>query len=337
MNDHVSISVLGERGLIDRLQQRLGPAPPFVRIGIGDDAAVLLPERGMQQVVTTDSLIEGVHFRRDWTPARAIGHKALAVNLSDLAAMGAAPRAAVLSLAMPSDFRLQDFDDLIDGFAALALASGTTLVGGNMTRSPGPLVVDVTLLGSVRPRRVLLRRGAAAGDRLYVTGTVGAAAAGLAILQAGVDRGTLAEAELACLARYERPEPRVRLEGIVARTGAARAAIDLSDGLGDAAVRLADAAGLGVTVAADQVPIAPGAAPWLTQSGTEAVKAALAGGEDYEVAFAVPLRRDSRFRAAARRCPELQVTHVGTFQKTPGAWLDINGRLDPITHGYDHF
>jgi thiamine-monophosphate kinase len=238
---------------------------------------------------------------------------------------------------MPANLRLQDFDDLIDGFAALAHASGTALVGGNMTRSPGPLVVDVTLLGSVRPRRVLLRSGAAAGDRLYVTGTVGAAATGLALLQAGVDRAALSDAERACLARYECPEPRVRFARIVAKTGAARAAIDLSDGLADAAVRLAEAAGLGVVIAADQVPIPAGAARWLVLGGTDAVTAALAGGEDYEVAFAVPPRRESRFRAAARRCPELQVTHVGTFQKSPGAWLQIDGRLDPISHGFDHF
>src|SRR5690606_10051888 len=184
-----------------------------------------------------------VHFRRDWTSASAIGHKALAVNLSDIAAMGATPRASLLSLGLPAALPLEDFDQLVDGYVRLAEATRAPLVGGNIARSPGPLMLDVTVVGSVRPRRVLLRSGAREGDELFVTGTPGLSAAGLALLAAHADRDTITADQRACIDRHERPDPRLRTGRIVARTSAASAAIDLSDGLADAATSLAAAAG----------------------------------------------------------------------------------------------
>src|SRR5262245_10777755 len=202
----LSIASLGEHLLLQRIRERIGRPPDYVELGIGDDAAVIFPERGMVDVVTTDALVEDVHFRRDWTPATAIGHKALAVNLSDLAAMGATPRASLLSLALPDDFPVDDFDALLDGFTSLAAAARAPLIGGNLARSPKGVVVDVTAIGSVRRRRVLRRNTARAGDELWVTGTIGAAAAGLAILGAGVSRASLDAPSTACVARYERPD-----------------------------------------------------------------------------------------------------------------------------------
>jgi thiamine-monophosphate kinase len=331
-----SISSLGERALVERLRQRIGAPPPFVILGIGDDAAVLKPARNMDEVVTTDGLVEGVHFRRDWSPPASIGHKALAVNLSDLAAMGATPRASLLSLALPADFPVADFDALLDGYLALANDSGATLVGGNMTRSPGPVMIDVTAIGMVGHRRLLRRDGARSGDDLHVTGTLGAAAAGLAFAEAG-DRDRLTAAELACLDRYERPDPRLRCGGIVGRSRAANAAMDLSDGLADAAWRLAEAAGLGVIVEAASLPIAEGALAWAERAGHDPVTIAIQGGEDYELAFAVGPRRRSRFRTAARRCAALPVTRVGRFVAEAGAWLETNGRRTPLPRGFAHF
>ncbi len=174
-----SVAGLGEHALLARLRARVPPAPAWVALGIGDDAAVLEPARNELDVVTTDTLVEGVHFDPRFTTFADVGHKALAVNLSDLAAMGASPRAALLSLALPGGLAVDDFDALVDGFLAAAAASGVSLVGGNLARSPGPLVVDVTALGSVRRRRVLGRSGARPGDELYVSGAIGAAAAAL--------------------------------------------------------------------------------------------------------------------------------------------------------------
>ena len=145
---------------------------------MGDDAAVVEPARNRAEVITTDALVEGVHFDRAYVPASAIGHKALAVNLSDLAAMGAEGRAALLSLVLPGAMRVAEFDALLDGWFALAGRYAVTLVGGNISRSPGPLVVDVTAIGTVKPRRVLTRSGARPGDGIYVSGSVGAACAG---------------------------------------------------------------------------------------------------------------------------------------------------------------
>ena len=157
--------------------------PPWVIVGPGDDAAVIEPERGALDVLTTDAQVEGVHFDRRFVPPDAIGHRALAVNLSDLAAMGAQPRAALLSLVLPGDLETSVVDGLLDGLLALAARYRVALIGGNVTRTPGPLMIDVTAIGSVRPRRVLIRAGARPGDEVYVTGAIGGALVGLRRLQ----------------------------------------------------------------------------------------------------------------------------------------------------------
>ena len=334
-----TISSLGERALIARLRQRLRPEPGFVVVGIGDDAAVTAPERSSLEVFTTDSFVEGVHFRREWTAPEAIGHKALAVNLSDLAAMGAVPRAVLLSLMLPPDLPIHDFDALLDGFVTLADRSGAALVGGNIARSPGPLVVDVTAIGAVRRRGILTRGGGAAGDDLYVTGHLGAAATGLAMLTAGIDRAGLDDSGRACLAQFERPDPRLRCGSIVGRTRAASAAMDLSDGLADAVRQVAEASGTGAVLDAAALPIAPGAVAWATahpDQGSAAARA-LAGGEDYELLFAVPPRRRSRLLNAARRCANLPITRVGQLVSAPGVWLEEDRVKRPLPDGYRHF
>ncbi len=175
-----TVGDVGEHALIERIRQRIPPAPAFVIVGIGDDAAVVEPERNLLEVLTTDSQVEGVHFDQTFVGAADIGHKALAVNLSDLAAMGAAPRVALLSLVLPPAMPVASVDALLDGLTALAARARISIVGGNIARSPGPLIVDVTATGSVHRRRVLTRAGGRAGDDLYVTGTLGGAAAGYA-------------------------------------------------------------------------------------------------------------------------------------------------------------
>jgi thiamine-monophosphate kinase len=332
-----TIATLSERALVERIRARVTNRAPHVTIGIGDDAAVLEPERGAVEVVTTDALVEHVHFRRDWTSADAIGHKALAVNLSDLAAMGATPRAFLLSLALPADFPIDDFDALIGGCGALAERSGAALIGGNLTRSPGPVMVDVTAIGHVRRRRILRRDAARAGDELYVTGWPGQAAVGLALLEAGVTRAELDESSAACVARYERPEARWRAGSIVARSGASVAAMDLSDGLADAAKQMAEASHVGVVIDASLVPISKGVTTWALSAGRSALDMVLAGGEDYELAFAVRPRQRRRFLAAMRRCPELAVTCVGRFVAESGSWLESDGVRTPLPAGFSHF
>src|SRR6185369_15358593 len=178
-----TVADLSERELVARIQQHLPPAPDLLLVGIGDDAAVVEPERNRVEILTIDASVEGVHFDRAFVPPDALGHRALAVNLSDLAAMGAAPRLALLSMALPSTLPLADFDGIVSGFTSLAAQYRLQVIGGNLTRSPGPLVIDVTLVGTVKRRQALTRGGAKPGDDLYVSGAIGAAAAGLGLLR----------------------------------------------------------------------------------------------------------------------------------------------------------
>ena len=333
----VTVASIGERALIDRIRARAGAPPSWVTTGIGDDAAVFEPERGALDVVTTDCLIEDVHFRRAWTAPEAIGAKAVAVNFSDLAAMGAAPRAVLLSLALPPALPLDDFDQLIESAIATAASESACLVGGNLARSPGPLIVDVTAIGSVRRRRVLTRSGGRAGDELYVTGSVGGAAVGLAVLAAALDRDGLDAALSECVGRHERPVARVRVGRRVAAQRAASAAIDLSDGLAAAVTQLAEASRTGATIDAAAIPVDLGARAWHERTGTDPVLAALIGGEDYELLFAVPPRRRRAFLAAVARAGRLACTNVGRLTKESGAWLDRGGRRERMPEGFAHY
>jgi len=323
----LNIADLTERALIARLRARVPASPDWVLTGIGDDAAVLAPARGMVEVVTTDALVEGVHFRREWSSAQDIGHKALAVNLSDLAAMGATPRAALLSLTLPAAFPLNDFDALIDGFLALAALTKTPLVGGNIARSIGGLHIDVTVTGAVRPRRVLRRSGARPGDRLFVTGRLGAAAAGLAALAASsepsgfsptVSAGLKPGCSEEILAAHRRPSPRLRTGIVVANNRSASACMDLSDGLADAIQQVCEASGCGADVDTTAVPVHEAAT--LAQ--------ALTGGEDYELLFAVPRRRTRLFHAAIKQAGEVAVTEIGACTK---------GAIPDLGQGFRHF
>jgi len=327
----------GEHDLIARIRRRVGSPPAWVSIGIGDDAAVIEPERGAQIVITTDSLVEDVHFSRRLTPLDAVGEKALAVNLSDLAAMGASPRACLLTLAVPDGVHSDEIDQLTGGLIELASRAGAPLVGGNVTRSPGPLMVDVTALGSVRPRRVLRRSGGRAGDELFVTGQLGAAAAGLAALQSGEDRSRLDIDFSECIRRYERPEARLKCGIVVGRRQAATAAIDLSDGLADGVHHIAAESGLGAVIDAGDVPIHAGASEWARRHGGDALGLALGGGEDYELLFAVSRRGKRNFLAAVRQSGDVMVTRIGRLRAEPGVWIDRDGRLEPLGTGFVHF
>src|SRR5688572_16361232 len=285
---------------------------------MGDDAAVLQPARGMVEVVTADSIVEDVHFRRAWSSSRDIGHRALAVNLSDLASMGASPRALLLSLALPAQLPLDEFDGVIDGFLALAAQVGAPLVGGNLARSPGPLVIDVTAVGAARPRRILRRSGAHPGDRVFVTGRLGAAAAGLALRRAGADIPAMDDDQRACVRRYDRPDARLRTGVIVANNRAASACMDVSDGLADAARQIAEASGCGMELNADAIPIHPGAKE-------DGLSLAWSAGEDYELFFAVPRKRTRLFLAAVRQAGETEVTEIGACTKDRGVFAVTNG------------
>jgi thiamine-monophosphate kinase len=310
----------GEFELIDLFTRALPLAGRGVVLGPGDDAAVLRPARGEDLVATVDAVVEGVHFDRRSTPAD-VGWKALAVNLSDLAAMGARPVAALVALGLPRGTPGARVRGVARGLGACARAFDTPVVGGNVTRAD-VLSLTVTVLGAVPEGRALLRVGARAGDMVAVTGTVGDAALGLA-------RG----AAPALARRQRRPSPRV--EAGRALAGIVRAAIDVSDGLVQDLGHLCRASGVGARIGVVDLPLSAAyrraasrlAAPYA---------AALAGGEDYELVVAVAPANLAAAREAAARTG-VSLTPVGRFVRGRGVRVvGVHGEPLAVPAGHDH-
>ena len=323
-------AALGEFELISRFFERVDApsrAASGVILGIGDDAALLQLPSGADLVAAVDTIVAGRHFL-EGSDARSVGHRALAVNLSDLAAMGATPAWATLALTLPSadSAWLQAFSA---GLLDLADAHAVALVGGDTTR--GPLTVSVQILGHVPHGTALRRSGAQPGDMLVVSGTLGDAGAGLA-LAAGKLGGSGREAE-ELLRRFEFPSPRVQL-GRSAR-GIASAAMDLSDGLVGDLPKLARASGLAAHVAVEQLPLS--SALRATASAEQAREWALAAGDDYELLFAVRPARYPELQAAAARL-NLTLTAIGDLRAGAGVTWSLNGeQFAPSNAGFDHF
>jgi thiamine-monophosphate kinase len=246
--------------------------------------------------------------------------------LSDVAAMGAEPRAALLSLLLPDDLDVGTIDGILDGMLALAARYRVALVGGNITRTTGPLAIDVTATGSVRPRRVLTRAGARPGDEVYVSGAVGSAAAGLALLRAG--GFTVGQGPNSCVERYLRPDPRVRLGMLLGRNRAATSCIDLSDGLADAARQIAEASGVGIAIDAASVPLAG--------DGTE-LHRAIAAGDDYELLFTSRPAHRGRLRGVRQQAGDLSITKIGVVTKGRDVLLRDAAGTHEMSGGYEHF
>jgi thiamine-monophosphate kinase len=298
------------------------------RLGVGDDAALLLPTAGEELAVTTDMLLVGRHFLPG-DDAEGLGHKTLAVNLSDLAAMGARPRWALLALALPEadEAWLAAFSR---GFFALAERHGVELVGGDTTR--GPLNLCVTLLGEVAAGRALTRAGARPGDEIWVSGSLGGAALGLAHVQGGAG---LTPAEAAsCLERLHTPEPRVALGRTL--LGVASACIDVSDGLLADLGHLLARSRVAAELDFPRLPAHPAVAARLTDP--LARRCLLAGGDDYELCFTAPPDRAEAVEAAGRAAG-VAVTRIGRIRAGEGLVLvGADGAPMPIVaSGYDHF
>jgi thiamine-monophosphate kinase len=319
---------LGEFEVIRRYFSRMGAARSDVVLGVGDDAALLRVPADEELVAAVDTIVAGRHFLPD-SDARSVGHRALAVNLSDLAAMGATPAWATLALTLPvaEPAWLERF---CRGFADLANAHGVALVGGDTTA--GPLTISVQLLGHLTRGSALRRDGAKAGDLLAVTGTLGDAGAGLALASAALEtKEAAAAAELR--ARFEYPTPRVEF-GAAAR-GIATAAMDLSDGLAGDLPRLATASGLAAHVDIDRLPLS--AALQAVASQQQAREWAIGAGDDYELLLAVPRPRYAELASHAARL-NLRLTAIGELRRGNTVTWALHGvESAPRVQGYDHF
>lgn len=336
-NSTLTVGELNEHTLIERIKVASANPSVEIPISIGDDAAVIESERGALTAVTTDALVEGVHFELNFSKPFDIGHKALAVSLSDLAAMGATPRHFVLSLGLPSMFLLRDFDALLSGILKLSTRYHVNLIGGNITRSSGPLFIDITAFGGVKRRRILTRHTARVGDELYVSGTIGSAAAGLTWLQQQTPKQLTSEHLAKCRQQYLRPEPRVRLGTLLGKTRITRTCIDLSDGLAEGIRQLASASGLGVIINAAALPIEPEARTWFERQKFDPVIRSLKGGDDYELLFTVPPNSGRNLAAIQRLVKDLPLTSIGYITKEPSLVLRRNGRNEQLPQGYQHF
>lgn len=340
-DDEATVRSLGEFALIGRLAATLaevGVAAAPELTGIGDDAAIWSPTPGTRSVVTTDSLIEGVHFRLDWTGWRDLGHKALAVNLSDIAAMGARPRLAVVSLGLTGREPVAGLLDLYRGLGALAARHATVIAGGDIVASPDRLGLHVTVIGESWPEaggRLLTRDTARPGDRLAVSGPLGLSAAGLALLL----RGEAGGGEDALLAAHHRPEPRLAYGHALIAAGV-RAAMDLSDGLWGDLAKICERSGVAARVAAAALPVPDEIKARFPDRWLDL---ATRGGEDYELLFAAD---DATLARLGTRCaldglPPPVV--IGEVIAAPGGKPSItlrraDGTEEVVAGGaFDHF
>jgi thiamine-monophosphate kinase len=319
---------MGEFELIRRHFLRARPGPAVV-LGIGDDCALLSPSPGHQLAISSDMLVEGRHFFPDVDP-QALGHKALAVNLSDLAAMGARPLGFTLALALPSadDAWLQAF---ADGLLALADAHGCPLVGGDTTR--GPLNICITVFGEVAPGHALRRDAARPGDELWLSGRTGEARLALERLRGTGWALASPDDETLCRQRLERPAPRLALGRALAGMG--HAAIDLSDGLAGDLGHILEASGVGAEIDLAALPVAPALQPLADADRLECL---LNGGDDYELLFTAPASaRDHVLRAGVATGTPVQC--IGRITAETGLrLLGPDGRAQPVSaRSYDHF
>lgn len=326
-----------EDSLIQILKRRYPPKNVQLKKGIGDDAAVIRPKGSKEfWLITSDMLVESIDFHRKWTTPRQLGRKSIAVNLSDLAAMGARPRFFTVSLAVSPDIPESWILDFHTGMTEKGRDFGAYLIGGDLSRAEKHISVSITALGESQSRRVLYRTGGKAGDHIYVTGSLGRSAAGLNLLQNPGIKGPRSFRKQALHAHLD-PEPRCAAGRWLARSGVVSCMMDLSDGLSMDLPRLCAASGIGAEIRVQSLPVFQKAALW----GLDPVELALHGGEDYELLFAVS---PSKSRMLEKKYPASfpRITRIGKMTPNKGkVWLagalpGDRRRLLPQS-GWDHF
>ena len=310
---------LSEKLLIQRVRRAASLRDKRRGQGIGDDCAVLAVPRGHEVLVTTDFSLEGVHFRRDWHPPDSVGHRCLARGLSDIAAMGGIPCAAFLSLALPAELPQEWVDRFIAGLLKLARRFSVRLAGGDTAQSPGGILADIVVVGSVPTGQAALRSGARAGDFIYVTGTLGSAMADLNRLRAGEDLRPKSHL------KHFYPEPRIAVGQFLREKKLASAMIDVSDGISTDLGHICEESSTGAVVSAEALPALP---------GKHGLTFALDGGDEYELLFtARPKHR------IPKQIAGVPITRIGEI--TPGKQMKLatrNGKTEVLQPGgWEHF
>ena len=319
---------LGEFGFLGRIWAQLGAQAPGVILGSGDDAAVLFFGENLYLLLSTDAMVEGRHFRREWLTPEEIGKRAGLAALSDLAAMGGRARGLLASAALPPAMDAEDAEALVRGLDAAAQACGARLVGGDLAASPGPIFLDVVVAGETTA--YWPRSGAQPGDAVLVSGDLGRSAAALKLLEGGVSP---AELPPALRERFVTPQPGFDLVAAIHPLGVVTAAIDISDGLLGDLAHVARAGGVEVSLEAEKVPIHEEAREAAARLGLDPIALALHSGEEYELAFTVPAEAVASVEEAVAQAGARPVTVIGRV--LTGSGVRVEGAEGG--GGFDHF
>ncbi len=330
----MNISDIGEFGLLARIKKRVSAPSSDVVLGIGDDAAAFKLSGDSLGLISSDLLIEGVHFDSGYTTPYQLGQKALAVNLSDIAAMGGVPRYALVSIALPKDTTLEFVDEFYQGLNFLGEKYRTVIIGGDTSISPAGIMISLSIWGEVEPRLLLSRKGAKVGDKLLVTGQLGEAAAGLALLRANQP-----DLYPDLTKRQLTPTPRCEEGRIIAESHQATSMMDISDGLASDVRQLAQESKVGAKIWLDRLPVPEAVVKAAKQLNRPVSDFAASGGEDYELLFTVPEGKvDSMMEAFIRRC-KTPLSVIGCIEPAlyGVCFLDTNGERVDLAKGYEHF
>ncbi|HEU4387337.1 MAG TPA: thiamine-phosphate kinase [Blastocatellia bacterium] len=325
-----------ESQIIDWIRKRAAGGPR-VRVGIGDDAAVLEVAGNRDLIACCDLVVEGVHFRTDWSPPSCIGYKALAAAVSDVAAMGGLAKFALMSFAVPSGLPEAFLTELLDGMRNAADEYEVTLVGGDTSASPSGLFIDVTILGECSRGMAVTRSGAKPGDLVLVSGSLGAAELGLELLKSGLRiESAVSELQMEAIGKHLQPEPRVALGRAIGELGLATAMIDISDGLSTDITHLLDESGCGATLRARDIPVAECATALAPGLGLDPLALALNGGEEYELLFAVKPETVDRINELAGSLGET-VSVIGEMRSERGLVVERDGAIESLgPGGFEH-
>lgn len=324
-----------ESQIISRLKDR-ARADERVLVGIGDDAAVIkgLGERDL--LACCDLMVEGVHFRAEWGPPSLLGRKALAVNLSDIAAMGGVPKFAMVSVALPGKFSAEFIDEVFRGLFELADARGVSIVGGDTSSSPDSFFIDVSVIGECAGGKAITRGGANIGDSIYVSGSLGASALGLSLLEQGVRLSDESDFQDALL-KHLKPEPRLSLGHAIGEAGLATAMIDISDGLSSDLWHLLDESKCGAVIHAGTIPIADCVRRSSSRAlTTNPLQLALNSGEEYELLFTVTAENVAKLDEMSRSLV-VPITRIGEIVAGGELQLETGEKLESLPRsGYEH-
>ena len=327
-----------ESQVIARLRRRAGVGDQVV-LGIGDDAAVIKTSSTADLIACCDLMVEGVHFRTEWTPPRLLGRKALAVNLSDVAAMGGVPKFALMSIALPGKYSSEFLDELFDGVFEIAHETRVSIIGGDTSSSRDSLFIDISVIGECRRNQAVTRHGALVGDRIYVSGPLGASAVGLSLLEAGLrieDARDSTDPRLQAVSKLLSPEPRLRLGQALGESGLATAMIDISDGLSTDLWHILEESGVGARIYATQIPVADCVSVAAAAPGGDPLSLALNGGEEYELLFTVR-PEDRQQLAVLSESVGATITEIGEIIVEKQLNLERNGAIEPVlARGYQH-